>query len=915
MLPLSVEKFLEMKPIFCTLIAVLLSTGYANAAKISVETARQEAISFFKKKHLIQNDSVVKQTDSKTDAYYIFCNDKQDCVIISGSDKTRQTVLGSSSNFTGIDKMPAALKWILANYKKQIAAAEADHTLPGYSNHMNGLKKYVPQNEKESIAPFIQTTWYQDLYYGDTLSGCIATSMSQVMNYYQHPATPSKTIPSFSDGNKTYDALPVTTFDWKVIGNFSNDSTMTSFYEIAKLMKYCGHATEMKYGVTASGTYAGKIAPALKNFFDYDSETRYVEKKYFTEAEWEELIYDELKNARPVIMGGCPDTSDIGHSFICDGYYAADNTFHLNFGWNGEYDGFYSLTSIVPGDQNLSFDQDAVVGIKPGTFKKQKTNDTELQITKIDVFTSYTTNATVSIDVWVKNCGDKPYEGDIYMKQNGFINSAGPAMVNGVLRDPTKPFTIAPNDSARLFYNTMFYEGYDPLHMDFSSSDGVLLAQKELKTYVYTTNTAHIKSNIKICNAYDSTLVAGIMQYHIKPGKNKAVLTIENNDTVPFRDLIHLYRTVNSTSVVDTLRVNGDMLTIVPGDKVTFYYEFNADTKDNGFGGFKLTRLNARAHWTARQYAYYCVMKMLDGQHAMVDTIFDSLAPADALWIDLSSFDAPQIEDVDLTQVSANCICYASCPTLTQKSNNIVANGVCNQLTIDGNQDFYLRSDITANEASFTKTFANASDAYSWNAIFLPFAADSAFLPDGTEVLKSGLMKIYNIRGFNGNTISYAADQQLRPGCGYLIGVPAQSGDLTTVTFKGHNVSVAATNDLRLVSKKSEFIGSTMSFENLGKSNYFSAYTFDPETFSFTEEEEIMGKIDPFTICFYTDSFEESFGLDDVSADQLIKSDYNATGKIFTPLGQYIGTFKVNDFVNNGTNRRIYITNGRKFVR
>lgn len=151
MLPLSVEKFLEMKPIFCTLIAVLLSTGYANAAKISVETARQEAISFFKKKHLIQNDSVVKQADSKTDAYYIFCNDKQDCVIISGSDKTRQTVLGSSSNFTGIDKMPAALKWILANYKKQIAAAEADHTLPGYSNHTNDLRNTFHKTKRKVL--------------------------------------------------------------------------------------------------------------------------------------------------------------------------------------------------------------------------------------------------------------------------------------------------------------------------------------------------------------------------------------------------------------------------------------------------------------------------------------------------------------------------------------------------------------------------------------------------------------------------------------------------------------------------------------------------------------------------------------------------------------------------------------------
>lgn len=58
-----------------------------------------------------------------------------------------------------------------------------------------------------------------------------------------------------------------------------------------------------------------------------------------------------------------------GHAFVCDGYY--NGYFHFNWGWGGNYDGFFKLTALTPagegiggnGSGDYSFDQTAVLNL------------------------------------------------------------------------------------------------------------------------------------------------------------------------------------------------------------------------------------------------------------------------------------------------------------------------------------------------------------------------------------------------------------------------------------------------------------------------------------------------------------------------------------------------------------------------
>lgn len=59
--------------------------------------------------------------------------------------------------------------------------------------------------------------------------------------------------------------------------------------------------------------------------------------------EWEDLIYNEVAQGRPVLYAG---TADIGgHAFVCDGY-DGQGRFHINWGWNGVANSYFSLSVL-----------------------------------------------------------------------------------------------------------------------------------------------------------------------------------------------------------------------------------------------------------------------------------------------------------------------------------------------------------------------------------------------------------------------------------------------------------------------------------------------------------------------------------------------------------------------------------------
>ena len=69
-------------------------------------------------------------------------------------------------------------------------------------------------------------------------------------------------------------------------------------------------------------------------------------------SNWNDMIKNELFQGRPVLYSG-GSISDKGHSWVIDGY--ANGLFHCNWGWDGYYDGPYSIAGFDT--QNGSFNQ------------------------------------------------------------------------------------------------------------------------------------------------------------------------------------------------------------------------------------------------------------------------------------------------------------------------------------------------------------------------------------------------------------------------------------------------------------------------------------------------------------------------------------------------------------------------------
>ena len=92
------------------------------------------------------------------------------------------------------------------------------------------------------------------------------------------------------------------------------------------------------------------MVDALIQYFDYDRSIRYYSRDGYEFAEWEDMIYNELASARPVIFSG--QSSGGGHCFICDGYNQG-GYYHFNWGWGGASDGYFMLTALNPNDQGI----------------------------------------------------------------------------------------------------------------------------------------------------------------------------------------------------------------------------------------------------------------------------------------------------------------------------------------------------------------------------------------------------------------------------------------------------------------------------------------------------------------------------------------------------------------------------------
>jgi hypothetical protein len=58
------------------------------------------------------------------------------------------------------------------------------------------------------------------------------------------------------------------------------------------------------------------------------------------------------------------DSTRGGHVWVCDGYNST-NMLHMNWGWGGQYNGYYSVNSLTSNAFNFSYKHKVLAGIKP----------------------------------------------------------------------------------------------------------------------------------------------------------------------------------------------------------------------------------------------------------------------------------------------------------------------------------------------------------------------------------------------------------------------------------------------------------------------------------------------------------------------------------------------------------------------
>jgi hypothetical protein len=200
-------------------------------------------------------------------------------------------------------------------------------------------------------------------------TGCVATAMGQVMYYYQWPdnltgshsyteAANPNTNSSCGSSDPSYGTLSFTT-DHTINWGGMVDQPSSVNLDISKLLYNCAVSVDMDFAYCQSWTNTWQAAPAYSTYFGYNSSATFLSRADYPST-WESIIINQIRNERPVHYRGTGGAG--GHSFVCMGYktVAGTNQFWFNWGWGGDSDGYFTLTSML-----FPTDQGAIINIAP----------------------------------------------------------------------------------------------------------------------------------------------------------------------------------------------------------------------------------------------------------------------------------------------------------------------------------------------------------------------------------------------------------------------------------------------------------------------------------------------------------------------------------------------------------------------
>ena len=225
------------------------------------------------------------------------------------------------------------------------------------------------------VESFVESKWGQEkenfgpCYNYSTPSnypcGCVATAGAQVMRYFQWPSS-TMSMPQFTNTYCEVDGInvPLTTqggvYDWSNMPFDAWNASKSQSQAIGKLTADIGICCGMSYGEEYSGIGGYMLAETFTNHFGYGSALA---------VQWDgtedisgtddlrRAVLSNLDARFPVVFSIMGDV-DNGHAIIGDGYGYLDSKLfiHMNFGWYGNKNAWYSPPDLATGnDEDFNY--------------------------------------------------------------------------------------------------------------------------------------------------------------------------------------------------------------------------------------------------------------------------------------------------------------------------------------------------------------------------------------------------------------------------------------------------------------------------------------------------------------------------------------------------------------------------------
>lgn len=351
-----------MKKITFTFFAILLIASNLMANPVDQATARRIGAGFAQGTFPATRSMAQLDLVKATEAYYVFNIGQTGFVIVSADDSFRPIVGYSEEGTFPIENPSPEMMYYLDNLSQGRQAALRAAVVPDaqvqeeWAALLNG-EKMAPRNELRSSFYLVQTKWNQGSPYnkfcprlegeGRSYAGCVATAMSQVMNYWKYPTHGfgqhsyvhykyGELSANFAEAEYDFDMMP---------NGISDMSPAENVDPIALFMYHCGIAVDMGYDPSGSGAYSEDVPEAVLKYFGYTNRCRIYYRDSYSLKEFQDILKDQFELGWPCYYSGSDNDQGVGHAFVCDGYDEND-LFHFNWGWSGSGDGFFAIDEL-----------------------------------------------------------------------------------------------------------------------------------------------------------------------------------------------------------------------------------------------------------------------------------------------------------------------------------------------------------------------------------------------------------------------------------------------------------------------------------------------------------------------------------------------------------------------------------------